>query len=150
MQEREASRVLRAENAAFKEDVARLASVNQKLLAEMAVLKGMTSFRVVTLLRQPPKNRRRELTAYVRPHRRKQLLRKLRTCVPAPSDSGAQWSCSQIAILHGWVQSATIGQFVFWLVITQWLHQARGASLTYLLNVSMLKVNALSLNVGTV
>ena len=54
VQEREASRVLRAENAAFKEDVARLASVNQKLLAEMAGLKGMTSFRVVTLLRQPP------------------------------------------------------------------------------------------------
>lgn len=51
--EREANRVLRTENAALKEDLARLASVNQKLLAEMAVLKGMASGKVVALLRHP-------------------------------------------------------------------------------------------------
>lgn len=55
MQEREANRALRAENASLKADVAKLASVNQKLLAEMAVFKGMASGKVVALLRQPVK-----------------------------------------------------------------------------------------------
>lgn len=52
--EREANRSLRAENATLKEEVAKLASVNQRLLAEMTVLKGMASGKVVTLLRKSP------------------------------------------------------------------------------------------------
>lgn len=52
VEEREANRSLRAEIAVLKEDVAKLASVNQKLLAEIAVLKGMASGKVVTLLRK--------------------------------------------------------------------------------------------------
>lgn len=55
VKEREANSALRAENAALKADVAKLASVNQKLLMEMAVLKGMASGKVVGLLRQPAK-----------------------------------------------------------------------------------------------
>lgn len=55
VKERETNRTLRAENTTLKEDVAKLASVNQKLLAEIAVLKGMASGKVVTLLRNPVK-----------------------------------------------------------------------------------------------
>ncbi|MEO6353031.1 MAG: TetR family transcriptional regulator [Burkholderiaceae bacterium] len=53
VKEREANRALRTENANLKEDVAKLASVNQKLLAEIVVLKGMASGKVVALLRHP-------------------------------------------------------------------------------------------------
>lgn len=51
MKEREANKALRVENIVLKGDVARLASVNQTLLAEMAVLKGIASGKVVELLR---------------------------------------------------------------------------------------------------
>lgn len=53
MKEREANRVLRAENAVLRADLAKLASVNQMLIAEIAVLKGIASGKVVTLLRHP-------------------------------------------------------------------------------------------------
>lgn len=53
MKERETNRTLRAENASLKADLAQLASVNQTLLTEMAVVKGMASGKVVSILRQP-------------------------------------------------------------------------------------------------
>ncbi|WP_211097254.1 TetR family transcriptional regulator [Herbaspirillum sp. ST 5-3] len=52
MKERETNRSLRAENASLKSDLAKLASVNQLLLAEMAVLKGVASGKVVSILRK--------------------------------------------------------------------------------------------------
>lgn len=52
IKEREKNRTMRAENALLKADIAKLASVNQKLLLEMAVLKGVASGKVVTILRQ--------------------------------------------------------------------------------------------------
>lgn len=54
MKERETNRTLRAENASLKADLAKLASVNQKLLTEMAVLKGMANSKVVSILHQSP------------------------------------------------------------------------------------------------
>lgn len=51
VKEREVNRALRIENVALKEDLAKLASINQKLLAEMAILKGIASGKVATLLR---------------------------------------------------------------------------------------------------
>lgn len=56
MKERETNRTLRAENSSLKADLAKLASVNQKLLTEMAVLKGVASGKVVSILRQPASN----------------------------------------------------------------------------------------------
>lgn len=53
MKERETNRALRAENVSLKADLAKLASVNQKLLTEMAVVKGVASGKVVSILRQP-------------------------------------------------------------------------------------------------
>ncbi len=53
MKERETNRTLRAENASLKADLAKLASVNQKLLTEMAVVRGRTSGKVMSILRQP-------------------------------------------------------------------------------------------------
>jgi len=52
MKERETNRALRAENASLKADLAKLASVNQKLLTEMSVLKGVDSGKVVSIFRQ--------------------------------------------------------------------------------------------------
>lgn len=52
MKVRKTNRGLRAENASLKVDLAKLASVNQKLLIEMAVLKGVASGKVVSILRQ--------------------------------------------------------------------------------------------------
>lgn len=54
MKERETNRALRAENASLKADLAKLASVNQKLLTEIAVLNGMASGKVITILRHSP------------------------------------------------------------------------------------------------
>lgn len=48
--ERETNRGLRREIAELKADLAKLASINQTILSEMAVLKGMTSGKVVSLL----------------------------------------------------------------------------------------------------
>jgi hypothetical protein len=53
LKEREANRNLRAENVSLKADFCRVASVNQKLLTEMAVLKGITSGKVIAILRPP-------------------------------------------------------------------------------------------------
>lgn len=53
MKERETNRTLRAENASLKLDLAKLASVNQKLLTEMVVLNGVASGKVISLLSQP-------------------------------------------------------------------------------------------------
>lgn len=53
MKERETNRALRAENVSLKADLAKLASVNQKLLTEIAVVKGVASGKVVSILRQP-------------------------------------------------------------------------------------------------
>lgn len=54
MKEREKNRALRAENVSLKSDLAKLASVNQMLLTEMAVVKGMANGKVVSILRQSP------------------------------------------------------------------------------------------------
>ena len=53
LKEREANRILRAENVSLKAELCMLASVNQKLLTEMAVLKGITSGKVIAILRPP-------------------------------------------------------------------------------------------------
>lgn len=53
MKERETNRTLRAESASLKLDLAKLASVNQKLLTEMVVLNGVASGKVISLLSQP-------------------------------------------------------------------------------------------------
>lgn len=49
MNEKEKNRALRAENDQLLEELARIASVNQRLLFEMAELKGVTSGKVVAL-----------------------------------------------------------------------------------------------------
>lgn len=53
VKEKEKNSLLHTENSALKMEIAKLASVNLKLLAEMAILKGMASGKVVMLLRQP-------------------------------------------------------------------------------------------------
>ncbi|WP_431482082.1 TetR family transcriptional regulator [Pseudomonas gorinensis] len=53
MNEKEKNRALRAENDQLLEELARIASVNQRLLFEMAELKGVTSGKVVALTQKP-------------------------------------------------------------------------------------------------
>lgn len=51
VREHEINRALRQELAASRADVAKLASINQVLLNEVAVLKGMATGKVVSILR---------------------------------------------------------------------------------------------------
>jgi hypothetical protein len=60
VKEREANRILRAENVSLKADLSKLASVNQRLLTEMAVLKGVTGGNVIAILRPSAIDTRRE------------------------------------------------------------------------------------------
>ncbi|WP_408733477.1 TetR family transcriptional regulator [Pseudomonas sp. LS1212] len=53
MSEKEKSRALRAENDQLLEELARIASVNQRLLFEMAELKAVSSGKVVALAPKP-------------------------------------------------------------------------------------------------
>ncbi|MCF5775818.1 TetR family transcriptional regulator [Pseudomonas poae] len=53
MNEKEKNRALRTENDQLLEELARIASVNQRLLFEMAELKGVTSGKVVALTHKP-------------------------------------------------------------------------------------------------
>ena len=53
MKERELNRALRAENAQLSQDLARLASVNQTLVLELAQLKGVAAGNVVLLSKKP-------------------------------------------------------------------------------------------------
>lgn len=55
MVEKEKNRVLRAENDQLLEDLARIASVNQRLLFEMAELKAAYSEEVVSISSKPRK-----------------------------------------------------------------------------------------------
>lgn len=55
MVEKEKNRVLRAENDQLLEDLARIASVNQRLLFEMAELKAAYSGEVVSISSKPRK-----------------------------------------------------------------------------------------------
>lgn len=55
MVEKEKNRVLRAENYQLLEDLARIASVNQRLLFEMAELKAAYSGEVVSISSKPRK-----------------------------------------------------------------------------------------------
>ncbi|HHJ4165875.1 TPA: TetR family transcriptional regulator [Raoultella ornithinolytica] len=55
MVEKEKNRVLRAENDQLLEDLARIASVNQRLLSEMAGLKAAYSGEVVSISSKPRK-----------------------------------------------------------------------------------------------
>lgn len=51
IREREINRALRSDIAALRADVAKLASINQVLMTEVAVLKGMASGKLVSILR---------------------------------------------------------------------------------------------------
>lgn len=53
MNEKEKNRALRAENDQLLDELARIASVNQRLLFEMAELKGVTIGKVVALTQKP-------------------------------------------------------------------------------------------------
>ncbi|KOP59994.1 TetR family transcriptional regulator [Pseudomonas syringae] len=53
MSEKEKNRVLRAENEKILEELARIASVNQRLIFEMAELKAVSSGKVVALPKKP-------------------------------------------------------------------------------------------------
>lgn len=53
MSEKEKNRVLRAENEKILEELARIASVNQRLIFEMAELKAVSSGKVVALSKKP-------------------------------------------------------------------------------------------------
>lgn len=53
MREKEKNRALRAENDQLLDELARIASVNQRLLFEMAELKGGASGKVVALTQKP-------------------------------------------------------------------------------------------------
>ena len=53
-QEREINRRLRSEITGLKVDLAKLASINQTLLNEIALVKGMASGKVVSLLQSRP------------------------------------------------------------------------------------------------
>ncbi|WP_126453439.1 TetR family transcriptional regulator [Pseudomonas aeruginosa] len=53
LKERELNRALRAENAQLSQDLARLASVNQTLILELAQLKGVATGKVVLLSSKP-------------------------------------------------------------------------------------------------
>jgi hypothetical protein len=53
MREKEKNRALRAENDQILKELARIASVNQRLLFEMAELKGISSGKVVALTQKP-------------------------------------------------------------------------------------------------
>lgn len=53
MAEKEKNRVLRAENAQLLEELARIASLNQRLLFEMAELKATDSGKVVSIFPNP-------------------------------------------------------------------------------------------------
>ncbi len=53
MVEKEKNRVLRAENDQLLEELARIASVNQRLLFEMAELKAASSGKVVSINPKP-------------------------------------------------------------------------------------------------
>lgn len=53
MSEREKNRVLRAENEQILEELARIASVNQRLIFEIAELKAVSSGKVVALPKKP-------------------------------------------------------------------------------------------------
>lgn len=53
MSEKEKNRALRAENDQLLEELARVASVNQRLLFEMAELKAVSSGKVVALTQKP-------------------------------------------------------------------------------------------------
>jgi gamma-glutamyl phosphate reductase len=53
MSEKEKNRALRAENNQLLEELARIASVNQRLLFEIAELKAVSSGKVVALTSKP-------------------------------------------------------------------------------------------------
>ncbi|MBV4481791.1 TetR family transcriptional regulator [Pseudomonas khavaziana] len=53
MSEKEKNRVLRAENEQILEELARIASVNQRLIFEVAELKAVSSGKVVALPKRP-------------------------------------------------------------------------------------------------
>ncbi|MBI6565186.1 TetR family transcriptional regulator [Pseudomonas sp. ChxA] len=55
MSEKEKNKLLRAENDRLLEEVARIASVNQRLLFEMAELKAVSSGKVVAMTPKPGK-----------------------------------------------------------------------------------------------
>ncbi|KAA0946095.1 TetR family transcriptional regulator [Pseudomonas aeruginosa] len=53
MKEKELNKALRAENSLLLEELARLASVNQRLMIELAQLDGVAQGKVVTLAPKP-------------------------------------------------------------------------------------------------
>ncbi len=55
MNEKEKNRALRAENDQLLEELVRIASVNQRLLFEMAELKAVVSGKVVSITPKPGK-----------------------------------------------------------------------------------------------